>query len=190
MRVRYFLAALVAGVIAGSVAQAQEPFRATTIYTVKQQGGGLGIFVDQIVVFEQVTNHGETAWVVERRRHDQQLSKRTFQHQWIDGRSCAPLADVLKRIGQLPPPRFAAPGDKDGGWMSDASYVTLIGPIAGGRLGTTMMQRDLGGAISKWWWESEKALAPCWQDLGVLVGDGSVLPKLDTDDDAAAAGRP
>ena len=74
--------------------------------------------------------------------------------------------------------------------MSDAQYVTLIGPVAGGRLGSTMTQRDLGGAISKWWWETEKALAPCWQDQGVLVGDASVPSKLDTDDAAAAAGRP
>ena len=192
MALRHFLAAMVLGALATSLAHAQDaaPFRAATIYTVKQQGGGLGIFVDQIVIFQQVSYRSEKVWVAERRRHDQRLGKRTFQHDWIDGRTCPQLADVLAGIGRLPPARFAGPADKDGGWISDSAYVTLIGPAAGSRWGTALMQRDLGGDLSKWWWEAEKSLGSCWQDRIVIVGDGSVLPKLDTDDAAVAAGRP
>lgn len=192
MAIRVFLASLAACVLSTSVARAQqaEAFQATTVYTVKQQGGGLGIFIDQIVVFQQVKRRGEKVWVAERRRHEQRLRERTFQHQWIDGRACKALSEVLDKIGQLPPRRFAGPTERERGWISDTPHVTLIGPAAGGFSGAALMQRDVGGDLSRWWSESEKALASCWQDGLVLVGDGTVGPKLDTDDRAAAAGRP
>ena len=187
MMIPFLLAALLISPAASAPAQT---FQDQTVYTVKEQGGGLGVGVDQIVLFQLVRYRSETLWVAERRRHDWRLRQRTFQHQWIDSRTCAALDDVVTKIGGLQPLRFAGPSDLDGGWISDIPYVTLIGPSVGGRKGTALMQRDLGGEISKWWWSSQKALAPCWRDVPVLVGDRTVLPKLETDDDAVTAGRP
>jgi hypothetical protein len=189
---RYWIVAVLLGALGTLPARAEEPepFRVATVYTVKEQGGGLGVFVDQIVVFQRVSYRDDKLWVVERRRHDQRMGDRTYQHQWIDGRSCPPLTDALAQIGTLPPSRFSGPADNANGWVSDTPYVTLTGPASGGRSGAMLMLRDLGGDLSRWWRQTEKILASCWQDNMVLVGDATVLPKLDTDEAAVQAGRP
>ncbi len=170
-------------------AQGADPPRIETVYTVKQQGGGLGIFVDQTVVIQSVSRRGETVWVVERRERRQNVGRKTQLHQWIDGRRCAPLKDVLAGIARLPPVQFERADRRDRGWVSDTPYVTLTGPLANGRAGETLARVDLAGPVSRWWRDSEARLAACWRDGPVSVGDAAVPAKLATDEDAAAAGR-
>lgn len=163
----------------------------TTIYTIKQSGGGLGVMVDEIVVVQLAGGGSDDhAWIVERRRHDVRMGKNTFRHQWIDGRICPALAGVLAGIGKLPPIRFIGPDAMAGGWRSDTPYVTLMGPPADFQLGEIVLRRDLAGPVSQWWWSAEKALEPCWQDSMVMFRGGSVLPKLGSDEAAVAAGKP
>jgi len=184
----WVLAAL--AVAAGPVAaNPWDPGR--TIYTIKQNGGGLGVMVEEIAVV-QLVGGGEPdqAWVVERRRHDQRLGKNTFRHQWIDGRKCPALAGVLAGIWKLPPIQFTGPDTRPAGWRSDTPYVTLMGPPADYQMGEIVLRRDLGGPVSQWWWSSEKALEPCWQDHAVSFRGGGLLPKLGSDEQAVAAGRP
>ena len=170
-------------------AQDVDPPRVETVYTVKQQGGGLGIFVDQTVVFQSVSRRGETVWVVERRERRQNVGRKTQLHQWIDGRRCAPLKDVLAGIAKLPPAQFERADRKDRGWISDTPYVTLTGPLANGRGGETLARVDLAGPISRWWRDSEARLAPCWRDSPVSIAEAAVPARLATDQDAAVASR-
>ena len=190
MRPSALLSTLLGLSLATSVAaQGADPPRIETVYTVKQQGGGLGILVDQTVVFQSVSHRGETAWVVERREHRQNVGRKTQLHQWIDGRRCAPLKDVLAGIAKLPPAQFERADRKDRGWVSDTPYVTLTGPLANGRSGETLARVDLAGPVSRWWRDSEARLAPCWRDGPVSVAGAVVPARLATDEDAAATGR-
>ena len=190
MRPSALLPTLLGLLLATSVAaQGPNPLRVETVYTVKQQGGGLGIFVDQTVLIQSVSRRGETVWVVERRERRQNVGRKTQLHQWIDGRRCAPLKDVLAGIAKLPPAQFERADRKDRGWISDTPYVTLTGPLANGRGGETLARVDLAGPVSRWWRDSETRLAPCWRDGPMSVGGSAVPAKLATDEDAAAAGR-
>ena len=169
--------------------QGVDTLRVAAVYTIKQQGGGLGRMVDEIVVIQSVSRGGETAWVAERRWHLQDLGEQAFRHQWIDGRTCPALEAAIAGVTDLPPVRFAGPDQKPSGGISDTPAVTLIGPSADGKAGDTLAQIDMAGPISTWWRESGKALEPCWSARMVLIGDGTVPARLSTDDAAAAAGR-
>lgn len=138
------------------------PVAVRQTYRVKQQGGGLGVFVDEAVVFHEVGEGAARVWVVERRRRDDKMGQTTLRYEWIDGRECPALADVLVKIGGLPAVSISGPKPEPRGWISDTPEVTLIGPTAGGREGDTVLQRDVGGAVSEWWWRSGKALETCW----------------------------
>lgn len=161
-----------------------------TVYTIKQKGGGLGVMVDEIVIVQLAGAGADQAWVLERRRFDQNLAKKTFRHQWIDGRTCPAVAGVLDRIWKLAPVGFAGPDITSSGWVSDTPSVSLMGPPAGYRMGDFVLRRDMGGPVSKWWWSSEAALESCWREAGVAVGGDYVWPKLGSDEEAVAAGRP
>lgn len=167
-------------------AQDAHGLRVETLYTVKQQGGGLGLMIDEIVVIQAVSRSGERVWVAERRFHRTFLNEQTFRHQWIDGRTCPALEIALAGIDQLPPIKFAGPSQTQRGGMTDIPAVTMIGPSTNGY---PVAQTDVGGPISQWWRDSGKALEPCWSNRMVLIGDGTAPAKLATDEDAAAAGR-
>ena len=171
---------------ASASAQDIHGLRAEALYTVKQQGGGLGRMIDEIVVIQAVSRGGERAWIAERRFHLTFLNEQTFRHQWIDGRTCPALETTLAGIDQLPSIKFAGPKQTQRGGMIDVAAVTLIGPSTNGY---PVAQTDLAGPISKWWADSAKALEPCWSSRMVLIGDGTVPAKLATDEDATAAGR-
>ena len=167
-------------------AQDADGLRVAALYTVKQQGGGLGRMIDEIVVIQAVSRGGERAWIAERRFHLTFLNEQTFRHQWVDGRTCPALQAALGGIDHLPPIKFAGPDRTQRGGMLDLPAVTLMGPSTNGYPTT---QTDVTGPIAKWWLESGKALEPCWSNRMVLIGDGTVPAKLATDEDAAAAGR-
>ena len=169
--------------------QAQTYRGPTVVYTIKQQGGGLGVFVDEIVVVQNLAEGSGEVWIAERRFHENRLRKQTFRHQWIDGRTCPALVKVFADLSRIPAASFAPPEPFAGSWMSDTAYVTVMGPPAKGQLGERVARRDLGGPISRWWrQDADRALAACWQDLPPLVDGGTVSAQLSTDEDAAKAG--
>jgi hypothetical protein len=167
------------------------PLPVHIVYRVKQEGGGLGVMVDEAVVFHQVDKSTGPIWVVERRRRDQKLSKITYRYEWIDGRTCPALREVIAAIGKLPPTPFAGAQTQPDGWVSDTPYVTLMGPPRFGRMGDFMLQRDLKGPVSQWWWDSEKKLESCWSAKQPYIpGAYDLRPRLTTVQGEAEIMRP
>lgn len=162
-----------------------------TPYRVKQQGGGLGVLVDEAVVFHEIGAGPSRVWVVEHRRRDQKVGVVTFRYEWIDGRACPALDKVILEIGRIPPIAMAGPDTEPKGWVSDVPEVTLIGPPAGGRMGDLVVRRDLMGPVSRWWRASSQALETCWQaKMPYVAGAYDLRPKLATAADEVEIMRP
>lgn len=131
-------------------------------YRVQQQGGGLGVFVDEAVVFYEVGDPPKRVWALERRRRDQRMGQVTFRADWIDGRACPALELAIAKLGRLPPIGMAGPDTRSGVMISDTPEVTLMGP-ASPKDGDFVLRRDTQGPVSQWWWETSKALEGCWR---------------------------
>ena len=88
------------------------------IYTVQQNGGGLGFWVEETAVLSGVyassrTRGQPTFWIVEHNRADHDIGKYTadgkmlrsagwtVKHQWIDGRRCPALTRVISKLQVL-----------------------------------------------------------------------------------------
>jgi hypothetical protein len=167
------------------------PLRVRQVYRVKQQGGGLGVFVDEAAVFHEVGQGPARVWVVERRRRDDRLGKVSFRYDWVDGRQCPALEGVVAAIGRLPPTAMAGLDTEPQGWISDLSVVTLMGPPKGGRAGDLVLRRDLAGPVSRWWSDGAKLLEPCWQTQKPYVaGAYDLRSQLETAESEAEAMRP
>ncbi len=178
--------------VAPSIASTEAPaLKVSQPYRVKQQGGGLGIFVDEAVVFHEVGEGSSRVWVAEHRRRDQRMGVVSFRYEWIDGRSCPALETVIADIGRLPPIKMAGLETQSGAWVSDTSDVTLIGPPAGGYMGDLVLRRDMMGPVSRWWWASTKALEACWQAKRPYIpGAYDLRSKLSTAQDEVEIMRP
>lgn len=149
---------------APSITPAEAPaLKVSQPYRVKQQGGGLGIFVDEAVVFHEVGEGPSRVWAAERRRRDQRMGVVSLRYEWIDGRTCPALETVIADIGRLPPIKMAGLDTEPRGAFSDVTEVTLIGPPAGGGMRDLVLRRDEMGPVSRWWRASAKALEACWQ---------------------------
>jgi hypothetical protein len=129
-------------------------------YRVQQQGGGLGVFVDEAAVFYEVGDPPNRVWVLERRRRDQRMGETAFRADWIDGRACPALEAAIAKLGRLPPIGMAGLDTRSGVMISDTPEVTLMGPAAP-KDGGFIMRRDTQGPVSHWWWETSKALEGC-----------------------------
>lgn len=131
-------------------------------YRVQQQGGGLGVFVDEAAVFYEVGDPPERVWVLERRRRDQKMGVVTFRVDWVDGRECPALEAEVAKIARLPPAGMAGLDTRSGVMISDTSDVTLMGPAAHDD-GDFVLRRDTMGPVSRWWGAASKALEGCWR---------------------------
>lgn len=171
--------------------ESSQRLQVRTQYRVQQQGGGIGVFVDEAAVFHQIGTGASRIWVVEHRRRDQKMGVVTYRYEWIDGRNCPALDKVIAEIGRLPPIAMAGLDTQPKGWVSDTPEVTLIGPPAGGRMGDVVVRRDLQGPVSRWWWSSSKALEPCWQTQQPYVeGAYDLRPRLSSAADEVEIMRP
>ena len=165
--------------------------RVRQVYRVKQQGGGLGVFVDEAAVFHEVGEGRSRVWIVERRRRDERLGAVTLRYEWIDGRTCAALERLIAALSQLPPSSMAGLETEPQGWVSDVPEVTLVGPPAGGRHGDLLVRRDLMGPVSSWWRGGEKTLEGCWQSKKPYIpGAYDLRPRLATAQDEVEVMRP
>jgi hypothetical protein len=167
-------------------------------FTVKQSGGGLGYWVEETAVFAGVYPSRQTRgeprfWIVEQRRADRDIGKYapggvvlefpgwTLQHQWIDSRQCPALADVIHKMralavpetvrAQIAPrlPKAIAPIPP-----SDTPVVSVAEGADPGPARAT----DYDERVSRWWWETERAIATCWQAATPTVNRRAVQPLI------------
>ncbi|WP_157084585.1 hypothetical protein [Sphingomonas pituitosa] len=84
-------------------------------YTVTNIGGGLGTYVDEKVIFGQVSTG---RWIAERVRHDRSwCGKRdaggkcvavdSTVHDWLDGATCTSVAPAISELRAIRPTGFA-----------------------------------------------------------------------------------
>jgi hypothetical protein len=143
------------------------------IYRITEEGGGLGIFVDSVIV---VTRPEDGRWVAERWREDNVLTKKKIVHDWIDSRACPQLAVVLDSLATLPKNGVLTPDRAESRSLAfDVTTVSVTGPASvDGETRITLSDRL--GPIYGWWRSSEEALQPCWQADPPKV-DGVPLPS-------------
>lgn len=147
------------------------------VYRITEQGGGLGVFIDQTVTVSRTGDH----WAAERTREESNWcgarvgtgqgscrAANTKTHDRIDGSKCPQLADALRSLSAIPLPRFAAPDGFELWTVSDTSLLTVEGwaarstPAASGPWQTHLSISEYTGPFRAWWSATEKALTPCW----------------------------
>ena len=145
------------------------------IYRITEEGGGLGIFVDSVIV---VTRPEDGRWVAERRRQDDVLSKKKIVHDWIDSRACPQLAVVLDSLATLPKNGVLTPDRARAQSLAfDVTTVSVTGPASvDGETRITLSDRL--GPVSDWWWRSAEILKPCWLADPPKVGGVPLRPQL------------
>lgn len=110
-------------------------------------------------------------WIVERRVQTRHFGRASLSHQWIDGRACPALDDVLSQMTTLrdvktapiAPPPLHAPFTR---------LRSLAPPDSPAR-----SQGDADGVVSRWWLGSERILKACWRDRPPAL-NGQPLPTL------------
>jgi hypothetical protein len=167
-------------IVASSVFMAAFPAKAGSdwgriypIYRITEEGGGLGIFVDSVIV---VTRPEDGRWVAERWREDNVLTKKKVVHDWIDSRACPQLAAVLDSLATLPKNGVLTPDRAESRSLAfDVTTVSVTGPASvDGETRITLSDRL--GPVYGWWRSSEEALQTCWQADPPKV-DGAPLPS-------------
>ena len=130
------------------------------IYRITEEGGGLGIFVYDVIVFARPE---DGRWVGQRWRQDDVLGKTKRTHDWIDSRACPQLAAVLDSLATLPKIGILPPDRADSQSLAlDVTTVSVTGPASvDGETRITLSDRR--GAVRAWWRRSSEMLQPCWQ---------------------------
>lgn len=194
MKMKRLIAAIgLAAAASGSLAAEPEApeIPVQIVYRVKQQGGGLGHFVDEAVVVSAAGTGAARVWVAERRWRETMLGKVSMRAEWIDSRACPALATALTDLSHLSPADFAPPTARPSIGVTDTPEVTVIGPVSGGSHVDRILRRDLAGPVSRWWWTASKALASCWQAaMPYIPGAYGLRARLASADDEVEAMRP
>lgn len=151
-------------------------------YVLTREGGGMGRYTDDVVVFSKVRGDRATFWVAERVRSEKYVGLKPPEvtRQWIDGRRCPALAGVLAKGVAAPVRAMAPPTTKEeSGWVSDTPVVRLSGPASGtDNPGARVSRSDFMGPLARWWRESDKALQTCWSANPVTDGPARVRSQL------------
>lgn len=135
-------------------------------FTLTENGGGLGVDVENTTVFSAIEHGGTTAWFVERNSNKdnwcgrlgkgQCVPTHTSSMDWIDGRSCAPLREVLMQLETV---RTKERGSAHP-WVSDTPLLSLL-MFKRGQLATERLA-EFGGPLVDWWRSAQEQLRPCW----------------------------
>lgn len=153
-------------------------------YVLTREGGGMGQFTDDVVVFSKVRGGRATFWIAERVRSEKYVGLKPpeITRQWIDGRRCPVLAGVLAKGVATPVRAMAPPGaDERFGPPSDTPRTRLSGPSSDNdNPGARVSRSDYMGPLARWWRESDKTLAACWSVNPVTDGPARIRPQLDT----------
>lgn len=168
------------------------------VYRVTETGGGLGIFVDQTIVFLRAG--GGTVpmrWVVERVRRDRNWCGRRSdgkcaplderRHDWIDGDACPQLIAVLRDLSKIPPPGFSDPERPESWMVSDSTLLTVEGRPAAPivekgswprQIAQTLSISEYSGPYQDWWHKGEQVLAGCWKAEAPRAAGKPIQPVL------------
>ena len=145
------------------------------IYRITEEGGGLGVFVNSVIV---LTRPEDGRWVAERWREDDVLTKKKIVHDWIDSSACPQLAVVLDSLARLPKNGVLTPDRARAQSLAfDVTTVSVTGPASvDGETRITLSDRL--GPVADWWWRSSEILKPCWQADPPKVGGVPLRPQL------------
>jgi hypothetical protein len=145
------------------------------IYRITEEGGGLGIFVNSVIVLRRPE---DGRWVAERWREDSVLTKKEVVHDWIDSRACPQLLEVLASLSTLPKNGVLTPDRARAQSLAfDVGTVSVTGPASvDGETRITLSDRL--GPVTGWWMRSSEMLKPCWQADPPKVGGVPLSPQL------------
>jgi hypothetical protein len=121
------------------------------------------------LALREVSSEAGSFWVAERRKRTTGgITGPTIQieRQWIDGRRCPALANVIASIVAIPARTSTTPAPFHG------AQVYLGTARANGDYA---VRSDYEGPVTAWWRRAEDELKPCW-GTPVLTVDGELLP--------------
>ncbi|WP_010544342.1 hypothetical protein [Sphingomonas elodea] len=157
-------------------------------YTVTNVGGGLGVFVDEKVIFG-IASRGPAGprWIAERVRHDRHwcgkqgtdgkcIATETRVHDWLDGATCTAVAPAFAALWAIPPAGFAPA--RDFVIVSDSSTVTIKGSTTQAGFFTDISVSQEAGDFATWWHNSSNSWKSCWQQAAPLVEGQALTPHL------------
>jgi hypothetical protein len=146
-------------------------------YRVTQQGGGLGIWIDETVAFTLSAEHPR--WVAERTRRDGNWCGRTepgkgcvstviSTHEWIDGALCPELLRSLQALAAVHVEGFVDPMHMDLTTVSDTPLLEVTGPSPNAAgFGASLKVSAYSGPFVDWWSQSEARLKGCWSPRAI-----------------------
>jgi hypothetical protein len=143
------------------------------------------------VLFSRDEHRGSLFWQVEMRTRGNRVAQEPYKtHQWIDGRSCPAVEEVLKKLSAVPV-GFGVPGNMDETTMVfDGGKIVLAGPgPAFGASGQMVTLSQLLGPLWDWWGQGLQDLKSCWVDRPERL-DGVVLRTRMSTDEAEQAEKP
>lgn len=135
-------------------------------FTLIESGGGLGVDVENTTAFSAIDHGGTTTWFVERNSNESNwcgrlgngkcIPTRTSSMDWIDGRSCASLREVLMQLRTVRTEerRSAHP------WVTDTPLLSLL-VFKRGQLATERLSEYMGPLVD-WWRSAQEQVRPCW----------------------------
>ncbi|NLS26064.1 hypothetical protein S2M10_10450 [Sphingomonas sp. S2M10] len=157
-------------------------------YTVTNVGGGLGVYVEEKVLFGMVPGgSGAPRWVAERVRRDRNwcgkhgadgkcVATDTTLHDWLDGTSCTAIAPAFTALQAIRPARFAPV--RDFVIVSDSSTVTIKGTTTQAGFFTEISVSQAAGDFATWWHDSSNRWKSCWQQGAPIVEGQALAPSL------------
>lgn len=141
-------------------------------YRVTQHGGGLGIWIDETVVFSVAAE--PPRWVAERTRRDSNWCGRTERgkgcvstvistHEWIDGALCPELLRSLQALAAVHVEGFVDPMQVDLTTVSDTPLLEVTGPSTNAAgFEASLKVSAFSGPFVDWWRQSDARLKGCW----------------------------
>jgi len=145
------------------------------VYRVTEKGGGLGLNVDQTVIFwAKRRPSSKLFWIAERnRRLDNVCGNRDagkgcvatseVKHDWASGKTCPSLIFALNDLEKVPVPAFTPPDERHVVAVADGVFVQVTG-TTDGRAGSVarVAYGAYDGPIVAWWRDAERNLKDCW----------------------------
>ncbi|WP_133254236.1 hypothetical protein [Phenylobacterium deserti] len=155
-------------------------------FALNQVGGGLGIWIEQIVLFNEVqlSIRHPSFWIVESHTVETRLDGGAVAHQWIDSRACPALVIALRARPRITNPAATLPDDFVLNVPpSDTPKTTLAepaSPLTADGWRTPVLRSDYDGEVAAWWWLTRKSLEPCWRTQLTAMGEQRHKPQLAT----------
>lgn len=157
-------------------------------YKVTNVGGGLGVYVDETVVFGVMPGSSTgPRWIAERVRRDRNwcgkqgpdgkcIAVDTVVHDWLDGATCATVAPSFIALAAIRPAGFAPV--RDFVVVSDSSTVTIKGATTQAGFFTEISVSQAAGDFATWWHNASNRWKPCWQQGAPIVEGQALAPSL------------